>query len=168
MRIVFFALLMSLAPDALAQRCCNCGGASDAAAIIQGIGASAQLSVISTQLSIAAHQLSQACRADSDCTGTYRCSNNECVQRAAAAPVSQRQQTVELLLRQRAVELREELALGRGPVIRDLAAAQGVAPATFGPLLKQHRVALVAIIGDGKDPAWAARFRAQLDALSGA
>ena len=68
-------------------------------------------------------------------------------------------------LRQSVVELREELALGRGPVIQGLAAAQGVPDRALGPVLRAHRAELVALMGDGSDPAWSARFLARVEAL---
>lgn len=102
--------------------------------------------------------LDRSCHDDGDCADTTRCERQQCVRRGAVA-ATQRDDAARLFLRSRAVALREELALGRGPV---LAAVAGEAA---GPALKAHRAELVALIGDGSDPAWPDRFLARAAAL---
>lgn len=161
MRLAAVLVFVALVPAAHAQAC----HANNAATALQGIAAGLQLSVASSQLSVALHQLSRTeCRQDADCNGRYRCSAQQCV--AVGDGPSQHEQQAAIFLRARAVELREELALGKGPVIDGLAGAQGKPPAELGKVLKANRVALRALIGDGSDPAWSTRFLAHLDTLS--
>ncbi len=161
MRIAVLLALVALAPAARAQSCHG----NNAASTLQGLAAALQLSAASSQLSVALHQLSRnECRQDADCNGRYRCSAQQCV--AVADGPAQHEQQAALFLRTRAVELREELALGKGPVIDGLAGAQGRPPAELGKVLKANRVALRALIGDGSDPGWSTRFLAHLDSLS--
>ena len=163
---LFLISMIVVAPAAWAQHCHSPGSA---AATAEAIGASLQLSTASSQTTTSIADLAKresACRFDADCHQSYECLANQCVQRSASGvPASQRQQQVELFLRSRAVELREELALGRGPVIDGLAGAQGKPPAALRKVIKAHHAELRAVIGDGSDPAWSARFLSKLDAL---
>lgn len=108
-----------------------------------------------------------ACASSRDCADTYQCSAQQCVRRDDPKS-SQRQEATRLFLEARVVELREELALGRGPLIDGLAASAAVPAGALGQTLRAHRAQLVALIGDASDPTWAARFLAQVDALAAA
>lgn len=69
--------------------------------------------------------------------------------------------------RDRVAQLRQDLVLGEGPVVAVLAQSRGVSPRALGRTLRAHRAELDAPVGDGKEPAWAARFLRRVDALSG-
>ena len=129
--------------------------------------------LVAASVSATTYGLTQAQRAKSadaqcashrDCADTYQCSAHRCVRRDDPKATQQRDAT-RLFLEARVVELREELALGRGPVIAGLAAAAEVPAAKLGLAMRAHRAELVALIGDGSDPGWAARFLQQVDAL---
>ena len=70
-----------------------------------------------------------------------------------------------MYLRERAVQLRQDLARGEGPVISMLAVELKVAPAKLGRTMRAHRAVLAALVGDGADTEWPKRFLGQLDAL---
>lgn len=106
------------------------------------------------------------CGLDADCAEGLVCSYAICVTQPPSPPSSSlRRRASELYLRARVVELREELALGRGPVINGLAQAEGVPAKELGRALRQHRSELVTLIGDSSDPAWSAKFLTRLEAL---
>lgn len=71
----------------------------------------------------------------------------------------------ELYLRDRGVELREELALGQGPVISSLAAMRRVDARVFGRVMRSHRAELVELIGEGSGPDWAGNFLRRVEAF---
>ena len=107
-----------------------------------------------------------SCSSDAQCGAGQVCGAGACI---AAPPLpdatSMRRRGSELYLRERAVELREELALGRGPLITGLANAQGVPARELGRTLREHRAELVALIGDGSDTQWSAKFLSRVDTL---
>lgn len=109
------------------------------------------------------------CARDSDCTSGNMCepTRGECVRRDSAA-VSQRRDAIALWLRDRVVEVREELALGRGPVIGTLANAAAVPAPTLGRALRANRAELLKLIGDGSDVTWSARFLHRVEELAAA
>lgn len=71
----------------------------------------------------------------------------------------------ELYLRERAVQLRQDLALGEGPVLATLATLQGVSAAELGRAMRGRRAALMQVIGDATDPRWPSRFLEELEAV---
>lgn len=147
---------------------------------------SAGLTGLSTELSKGSSRAREGqaaaqaeCSTDSDCHSAYACRGGQCVTVSAAptpveAPLSPpppppestlRWRGSEVFLRARVVELREELVLGRGPVIATLAGVERVDPAALARTLRAHRAELLLLIGDGADEAWASRFLHRLDAL---
>lgn len=103
------------------------------------------------------------CVSDSECRSSQTCSNGQCATIPPAPSSSLRRQGSELYLRERSVELREELALGRGPVINALANMEGVPAQALGRALREHRAELAQLMGDG--PGWSAKFLTRVDAL---
>lgn len=83
----------------------------------------------------------------------------------APPPSSIEGQAFERYVGQSAVRLREELALGKGPVINAIARTQGVPAPTLGRTLRAHREELVALMGDGRTDDWAGRFLARVEEL---
>lgn len=158
-----------VAPPGLAQNCTS--NHTEPSGVIGGVAAGGVLAGL-VALSVFSRPsgyrggTNADCGRDEDCMSGYYCApeRNQCVRRDDGA-VTQKTEAVRLFLRARVIELREELALGRGGVIDGLARAQQVPPAVLGRFLRQHRAELLAEIGDGKDPAWAARFLSHLDGL---
>jgi hypothetical protein len=105
------------------------------------------------------------CESESECSLSQTCSNGQCVSIPPAPSSSLRRRGSELYLRERAVELREELALGQGPVINGLANVEGVPAKKLGRALREHRAELARLMGEGPD--WPARFLTRVDALCG-
>lgn len=105
------------------------------------------------------------CQSDAECRLSQTCSSGQCVSTPPAPSSSLRRQGSELYLRERAVELREELALGQGPVINGLANVEGVSAKKLGRALREHRAELALLIGAG--PEWSAKFLTRVDALCG-
>ena len=108
----------------------------------------------------------QACTGDAQCQPGQRCVTGQCATMPPPPPSSSLwRRGSELYLRSRAVQLRQDLALGEGPVIAALAAVQDVPALVLGRTLRAHRAELVALMGDGADPAWATRFLDKVEAL---
>jgi|GEM_PF-5171118 hypothetical protein len=105
------------------------------------------------------------CESDQQCAPGYSCISGQCASVPPPPGASLLRRGSEVYVRERAVQLRQDLALGDGPTIAVLAKVQSVAPATLGKLLRAHRTELVALMGDGKDPAWPARFLDRVEAL---
>jgi hypothetical protein len=104
------------------------------------------------------------CANDAQCQPGQSCANGQCLSLPPSPPSSSLQRRgKELYLRERAVQLRQDLALGEGPVISTLASMQGVSPVALGRVLRAHRAELVELIGDGSDPAWASRALTKLE-----
>ncbi len=104
------------------------------------------------------------CSDDRACAPGSSCSNGRCLSAPPVPPsVQLLRRGSELFLRDRAVQLREELALGRGPVISGLAAIRGLPPATLGRTIRTHGSELRGLIGAGDS--WASTFLARIDAL---
>lgn len=67
----------------------------------------------------------------------------------------------ELFLRGHTTDLRQELALGEGPVISTLARVLRVDALQLGWSMRAHRRGLVALVGEAGDVTWPARFLEQ-------
>lgn len=104
-----------------------------------------------------------ACTTDAQCPSDQVCTNGTC---AAPPPPAILERGTELLLRDRVAQLRQDLVLGEGPVLAVLASSRGVSPRALGRTLRAHRAELDALVGDPKDPDWAARFLRRVDALA--
>lgn len=106
------------------------------------------------------------CASDLQCTQGQRCVNGQCLTPPPPPPPSSSLQRrgSELYLRERAVQLRQDLALGEGPVIATLASSQGLSAARLGRAMRSRRGELVAMMGDGSDPSWPARFLVEVEA----
>jgi hypothetical protein len=76
------------------------------------------------------------------------------------------QKASELYVRERSVQLREELALGRGPAIDGLAGLGQAKASKLGPVLRTHRAELVALMGPVSDTQWAPKFLRRVEQLS--
>ena len=107
------------------------------------------------------------CEADSQCAPGQRCVNSQCLSPPPMPPSSSLQRRgTELYLTSRVVQLREDLALGEGPVISTLASIEGVPASTLGRQLRARRAELIKLVGDGTDERWAAKFLSEVEALS--
>lgn len=107
-----------------------------------------------------------SCSSEAQCPQGQSCTNGVCLSPPPPPPSSSLQrQGSELYLRERVVQLKQDLALGEGPVIATLAATRGVSAAALGRLLRSHRAELIQLMGDGSDERWTERFLIRLDAL---
>lgn len=102
------------------------------------------------------------CGQDSDCASGLVCRASYC---AIPEQVRLKDEATHVFLAARAVELREELLLGKGPVIATLANVTAVPAPKLGQTLRAHRTELIALIGDGSDPHWSARFMKRVNVL---
>ena len=153
MRAAIIALALAVAPEAFAQ-----------VNTLQNIGLSLQALAASTQLSISIAQLAALCRQDRDCDQGARCHlidgrPGRCVWRQSLQP------ECALFLRDRTTQLREELALGEGPVTTWLATTRGVSPVMLGRAMRTHRSELVALIGETSGTEWTIGFLRRLEEL---
>jgi len=106
----------------------------------------------------------QPCNSDTQCVQGQSCVSGQCLSPPPAPPSSSLQQKgSELYVRERAVQLRQDLALGEGPVISTLAALRGVSAVTLGKAMRARRAELVAVMGDGSDPTWPRRFLLEVE-----
>lgn len=107
------------------------------------------------------------CESDAQCAPGQRCVSTQCLSPPPMPPSSSLpRRGTELYLTGRSVQLREDLALGQGPVISTLAAIEGVPAAQLGRQLRAHRAELIKVIGDGTDERWAANFLTEVEAIS--
>jgi hypothetical protein len=102
------------------------------------------------------------CQRGGECPTPTECREGE---HCPVRPPTLLRQGAELVVRDRVVELRQELALGRGPVIATLATTQGLSAAELGRTLREHRVELAALIGDASDAQWPTRFLDRVERL---
>ena len=106
------------------------------------------------------------CDSAAQCAPGQSCSNGQCLSPPPPPPSSSLwRRGSELYLRGRTVQLREDLALGEGPVIATLAVVRGLPAAALGRALRAHRAALVKVMGDGTDATWPSRFLLELEVL---
>lgn len=104
-----------------------------------------------------------ACSTNAQCPADLVCTDGACT---PVPPPAILRRGTERLLQERATQLKEDLALGQGPVLAVLAASRGVTPKALGRALRAHRAELDALVGDDRDPAWPARFLERIDALA--
>ena len=105
---------------------------------------------------------SSGCVSPDQCPQGQPCVNGQCLPPPSSSLWKRGSQ---LYLRERTVQLRQDLALGEGPVIAALATMQGVSAAKLGSAMRARRDELMQIVGDGTDPRWTSRFLARLEAL---
>lgn len=107
------------------------------------------------------------CSTDTQCYQGQSCINGQCINPPPPPPpgASLWRRGSELFLRDRTVQLRQDLALGEGPVIATLADLHGVPARVLGRAMRARRAELVAIVGDGKDVTWPRRFLLEVEAL---
>ncbi|MDP1822337.1 MAG: hypothetical protein Q8L48_03815 [Archangium sp.] len=107
------------------------------------------------------------CSTDAHCYQGQSCINGQCISPPPPPPpgASLWRRGSEFFLRDRTVQLRQDLALGEGPVIATLAELHGVSTHVLGRAMRARRAELVAIMGDGKDPAWTRRFLVEVEAM---
>ena len=111
--------------------------------------------------------LPAACSSDAQCQPGQSCSNGNCLSLPPSPPSSSLQRRGrELYLRERVVQLKQDLALGEGPVISTLASLQGVPSSALGKVLRAHRAEVMELIGDGVDPTWPSRILIRIDAFA--
>lgn len=107
----------------------------------------------------------QQCSSGLQCAQGQSCVGGQCLSPPPSPPASSLQRRgSELYVRERAVQLRQDLALGEGPVISTLASMQGVSAATLGRAMRARRAELAAVMGDGSDPTWPRRFLLEVEA----
>jgi Cys-rich repeat protein len=104
------------------------------------------------------------CTADAQCGEGQSCMSGYCMS-APPPPSSLLQRATELYVRENAAQLRQDLALGEGPVIATLARWRRVSAKELGKLMRAHRESLTPMLGDRSDTKWAARFLEQLVVL---
>jgi hypothetical protein len=68
-------------------------------------------------------------------------------------------------LRERAAQLRQDLALGEGPVLTNLALQRRVSSRRLGLILRAHRAELSGLVGEETDTTWPVRFLEKVDQL---
>lgn len=106
------------------------------------------------------------CVSTDQCPQGQSCAHGHCLSPPPMPPSSSLlRRGSELYLRERTVQLRQDLALGEGPVISTLATMQGVCAAKLGRAMRARRGALMKVLGDGTDPRWTSRFLDELEAL---
>jgi hypothetical protein len=103
-----------------------------------------------------------ACTSDAQCGPGMVCEAGQCAP-PPSPPMLRRGR--ELFLRERVVQLRQDLAFGAGPVITMLASVHQVSPVALGRTLRAHRAELAGLIGDGADASWADRFLRRVEEL---
>lgn len=106
-----------------------------------------------------------ACRDGASCGPGQSCVDGRCATAPPTPPVSLHRRSTELLLRDRSAQLRQELALGGGPLLATLALGHRASPAALGRLLRAHHRELGPLIAEPTDPLWPARFLDRVDAL---
>lgn len=108
----------------------------------------------------------QQCSGDVQCTQGQRCLSGRCMSPPPSPPsTSLQRRGTEVYLRERAVQLRQDLALGEGPVLSHLALQHEISARKLGLIARAHRAALFSLVGDGSDTAWPARFLDKVDQL---
>lgn len=138
-------------PDVPAQACSEAAGCAPGLQCVQGQCMTPPPTVPAAPL--------QPCQHSAHCTDGEQCLEGLCV-----PPSSLRERGLELQLRARATELREELALGEGPLLTALAAHYEVDARRFGRVARAHRDELVAVMN--ADRAWPRRWVQQLPRLA--
>ena len=116
---------------------------------------------------VLAPQPPPACSTDAQCYQGQSCISGQCISPPPPPPpgASLRRRGSELFLRDRTVQLRQDLALGEGPVIATLAEMNGVSARLLGRAMRARRAELVTLMGDGRDVTWTRRFLVEVEAL---
>lgn len=108
----------------------------------------------------------QECSSEVQCAPGQSCVSGRCMSPPPSPPsTSLQRRGLEVYLRERGAQLRQDLALGEGPVLSHLALEQQVTPRKLGLIMRANRVGLGGLVGDGGDTAWPARFLEKLDQL---
>lgn len=105
------------------------------------------------------------CSAEVSCAEGQSCMNGFCMS-PPPPPSSLLRKGTEVYVRMNVRQLKQDLALGEGPVISTLARFRGVSAKELGPLMRAHRGELAQTLGDPADNSWPGRFLSRLDALS--
>jgi len=111
-----------------------------------------------------------SCTTDAECGQGQSCVSGQCSLPPPPPPPPPPsvllQRGSELFLRGRTVQLRQDLALGEGPVISTLAVMERVSPVALGRVMRAHRAELVELMGDSSDTSWVPRFLRRVEALN--
>ena len=105
------------------------------------------------------------CSDEVPCGGRQSCVKGRCVSPPPPESSLERRR-LELVVRQHERQLRQDLALGEGPVINELAAFRRVSPRELGRLMRANQRSLSQTLGDGPDATWPARFLERVDELT--
>jgi hypothetical protein len=106
------------------------------------------------------------CETYLQCGPGQSCVGGQCMSPPPSPPSSSIQRRgTEVYLRERSAQLRQDLALGEGPVISNLALQHQVTPRKLGLIMRAHRAELSGLVGDGADTAWPGRFLEKVDQL---
>ena len=106
------------------------------------------------------------CSSDVQCLQGQSCVNGRCLTPPPFPPSSSLERRgTEVSLRERAVQLRQDLALGDGPVLASLALQHKVTVRKLGLLIRANRDEFRALVGDLTDDTWPARFLERVDQL---
>ncbi len=122
----------------------------------------------------------RACSSERVCVEGQVCVNGECelappppppvlLQREAAPEprlAELQRRSTQVYLREHASQLRQDVALGAGPVISTLSSVEQVPAVKLGRVLRAHHAELLALIGDGADEKWPERFLQRVTELS--
>lgn len=107
------------------------------------------------------------CTSDEHCMQGQSCVNGTCMSPPPFPPPSSslERRGTELYLRERAAQLREDVALGGGPVLASLALEHKVTVRKLGLILRANRAELRHLVGDRADTTWPARFLDRVEQL---
>jgi hypothetical protein len=108
----------------------------------------------------------RACSSDDVCDDAESCVNGTCEKPAEEPPMMLERKGPELYLRGHAAQLRQDVALGDGPVIAVLSATQHVPRTTLGRVMRANHRELLKLIGDDSDEKWPGAFLRRLNELS--
>ena len=106
------------------------------------------------------------CETWQQCGPGQSCVSGQCMSPPPSPPSSSLQRRgTEVYLRERAAQLRQDLALGEGPVLTNLALQHEVTPRKLGLIMRAHQAELTRLVGDGADTGWPGRFLEKVEQL---
>ncbi|MBL8953811.1 MAG: hypothetical protein JNK82_23750 [Myxococcaceae bacterium] len=115
----------------------------------------------------------RACSSNDVCDDGQRCVNGSCEFPPEPPPAPQqppmmleRQKATELYLRAHAAQLKQDVALGDGPIVAALSVTEHLPRAALGRVLRANHRELLKLIGDDCDEEWAGTFLRRVTELS--
>lgn len=109
----------------------------------------------------------QQCSGDVQCYQGQSCVNGRCMSPPPSPPSTElmKRRGTEIYLRERGPQLRQDLALGEGPVLTTIALERQLSTRKLASLIKAHRAEFTGLVGDGSDTTWPRRFLEKIDQL---